>query len=211
MVSRKNALQWYYLETEHQGGLRPFLKCRTFGLCMAHNRLLGFHVVRATRPVVWTPGEFVPERSSRTPRTPLHMERHPEYPDSIFTSTTLASISSATKHCKAFASSSTTVIGQRLTMAPLAARLWRTPVATKASCLKLTIRITITFRSRPRKGKGSRALRSTSRDCGADTKAASQSRAWQLSNHSVPRARSSTSKSCCSALRGFVKRHRRRD
>ena len=79
-----NALQWYYLETEQEGGLRSFLKCRTFGLCMAHNRLLGFHVVRSTRPVVWTPGEFVPERSSRTPRTTFHIERNPDYPDPHF-------------------------------------------------------------------------------------------------------------------------------
>ena len=78
---KQNNPQWYYLETEHEGGLRSFLKCRTFGLCMAHNRLLGFHVVRSTRSVVWTPGEFVPERSSRTPRTGFHIERHPEYPD----------------------------------------------------------------------------------------------------------------------------------
>ena len=82
--SKNNALQWYYLETEHEGGLRSFLKCRTFGLCMAHNRLLGFHVVRSTRPVVWTPGEFVPERSSRTPRTAFHIERYPDYPDPHF-------------------------------------------------------------------------------------------------------------------------------
>ena len=72
--------QWYYLETEHEGGLRNFLKCRTFGLCMAHNRLLGFHVVRSTRPVVWTPTAFVPERSERTPRSHFHIERYPQYP-----------------------------------------------------------------------------------------------------------------------------------
>ena len=51
---------------------------------MAHNRLLGFHVVRSTRPGVWTPGEFIPERSSRTPRTEWHITHHPEYPDPLF-------------------------------------------------------------------------------------------------------------------------------
>ena len=78
-----NDLQCYYLETE-RAGLRHFLKCRTFGLCMAHNRLLGFHVVRSTRPVVWTPTEFVPERSSRTPRSDWHIEQQPQYPDPHF-------------------------------------------------------------------------------------------------------------------------------
>ena len=51
---------------------------------MAHNRLLGFHVVRSTRPVVWTPTEFVPERSSRTPRSDWHIEQQPQYPDPHF-------------------------------------------------------------------------------------------------------------------------------
>ena len=34
--------------------------------------------------MVWTPGEFVPERSSRTPRTAFHIERHLGYPDPHF-------------------------------------------------------------------------------------------------------------------------------
>ena len=51
---------------------------------MAHNRLLGFHVVRSTRPVVWTPTTFVPERSERTPRSNFHIERYPQYPDPHF-------------------------------------------------------------------------------------------------------------------------------
>jgi len=84
LVASIYAPQWYYLETEHEGGVRNFLKCRTFGLCMAHNRLLGFHVVRSTRPVVWTPTDFVPERSSRTPRPEYHLERYPQYPEPHF-------------------------------------------------------------------------------------------------------------------------------
>ena len=51
---------------------------------MAHNRLLGFHVVRSTRPVIWTPTEFVPDRGSRTPRDAKHIEQHPDYPDPDF-------------------------------------------------------------------------------------------------------------------------------
>ena len=77
------AEKWYYLETE-RNGLRNFLKCRTFGLCMAHNRLLGFHVVRSTRPVIWTPPAFIPERTSRTPRPDWHIEQKPDYPDPHF-------------------------------------------------------------------------------------------------------------------------------
>ena len=83
-MASRYAPQWYYLETEHEGCVRNFLKCRTFGLCMAHNRLLGFHVVRSTRPVVWTPTDFVPERSSRTPRPEYHLERYPQYPEPHF-------------------------------------------------------------------------------------------------------------------------------
>jgi len=77
------AEKWYYLDTEGDG-VRNLLKCRTVGVCMAHNRLLGFHVVRSTRPVVWTPCEFIPGRGSRTPRTPWHVEQFPEYPDPHF-------------------------------------------------------------------------------------------------------------------------------
>ena len=73
----------YYLETE-RAGVTDLLKCRTVGVCMAHNRLLGFHVVRSTRPVVWTPTSFVPERESRTPREIKHIEQYPDYPDPMF-------------------------------------------------------------------------------------------------------------------------------
>ena len=45
---------------------------------------MGFHVVRSTRPVLWTPTEFVPDRSSRTPRPDWHIEANPAYPDPHF-------------------------------------------------------------------------------------------------------------------------------
>ena len=61
-----------------------FIKARTVGLCMAHNRLLGYRVVRNTRPVQYTPAEFIPARESRTPREPEHLERVPAYPDPQF-------------------------------------------------------------------------------------------------------------------------------
>ena len=72
--------KWYYLETERDG-VKDFLKCRTVGLCMAHNRLLNFHVVRSTKPVLFTPTSFVPEKDSKTEREPLHMKNYPDYPD----------------------------------------------------------------------------------------------------------------------------------
>lgn len=72
--------KWYYLETQRDG-VKDFLKCRTVGLCMTHNRLLNFHVVRNTRPVQFTPTAFVPERGSKTPRDPSHLEKHSLYPD----------------------------------------------------------------------------------------------------------------------------------
>jgi hypothetical protein len=74
----------YFLETEKEGGVRDFLKCRTVGLCMTHNRLLNFHVVRSTRPVQFVPTEFIPPRECRTPRDPTHVERNPDYPDPHF-------------------------------------------------------------------------------------------------------------------------------
>jgi len=72
--------KWYYLETQRDG-VKDFLKCRTVGLCMTHNRLLNFHVVRNTRPVQFTPTAFVPEKGSKTARDPSHLEKHPLYPD----------------------------------------------------------------------------------------------------------------------------------
>ncbi len=40
---------WYYLEAQRDS-VRDFLQCRTIGVPIAHSRLLGFHVVRSTRP-----------------------------------------------------------------------------------------------------------------------------------------------------------------
>ena len=73
----------YYLETQ-RGSVRDFIKARTVGMCMAHNRLLGYRVVRNTRPVQYTPTEFIPARESCTPREPEHIERLPGYPNPKF-------------------------------------------------------------------------------------------------------------------------------
>jgi len=75
--------KYFYLETERDG-VKDFLKARTVGLCMAHNRLLNFHVVRSTRPVVFTPAAFVPTARTHSRRDVDHMKQNPGYPDPAF-------------------------------------------------------------------------------------------------------------------------------
>ena len=48
------------------------------------NRLLNFHVVRSTRPVVFTPAAFVPTARTHSRRDVEHMEQNPNYPDPAF-------------------------------------------------------------------------------------------------------------------------------
>ena len=48
---------------------------------MTFNRLLGFHVVRSTRPCVFIPACFLGQKAYRNPRDPAHIEKHPGYPD----------------------------------------------------------------------------------------------------------------------------------
>ena len=67
-----------------RSGVKEFLKCRTVGLCMTHNRLLNFHVVRSTKPVTYTPADFVAPRGIRIPREQSHLTKHPDYPDTFF-------------------------------------------------------------------------------------------------------------------------------
>ena len=75
--------KYFYLETERDG-VKDFLKARTVGLCMAHNRLLNFHVVRSTRPVVFTPAALVPTARTHSRRDVEHKEQKPSYPDPTF-------------------------------------------------------------------------------------------------------------------------------
>jgi len=81
----------YYLETLTEGAkelppnsVKKLLHCRTVGICMAHNRLLGYKVVRSTRPVVYTPTKFAPPREMSTPRQPGHLTHCPDYPNPNF-------------------------------------------------------------------------------------------------------------------------------
>ena len=78
----------FFLETLTGGvkelahnSVKKLLHCRTVGLCTAHNSLLGYRVVRSTRPVVWLPTSFVTPREKRTPRAPAHLAKNPDYPD----------------------------------------------------------------------------------------------------------------------------------
>jgi hypothetical protein len=71
--------KFYYLETS-SNGLEDFLKCRTVGLCITHNRLLNCHVVRSTKPVHYVDPVFIPARDKRMPREETHLAKHPAYP-----------------------------------------------------------------------------------------------------------------------------------
>ena len=48
---------------------------------MTFNRLLGFHVVRSTRPCMFIPACFLGQKAYRNPRDTAHIEKHPGYPD----------------------------------------------------------------------------------------------------------------------------------
>ncbi len=74
---------WYYLVTEGEeaNGVKRFLQTRNTGLPMAHNRLLGNHVVRSTvhTQFLWT--QFTVDPKNRIQRTPEHAEKVRAYPD----------------------------------------------------------------------------------------------------------------------------------
>ncbi len=76
---------WYYMETSTPGGeanpVKRFLQCRNVGLCMCHNRLMGFHVVRSTVPTKFLWPQFTVEPASRLRRQEAHIENVARYPD----------------------------------------------------------------------------------------------------------------------------------
>ena len=72
--------RWYYLEAE-QSGLQHWLKARTIGLPQAWNRLMSFQSVRSTRPVKWTPTNFIPNPIYSCRRDEFHLTRFPDYPE----------------------------------------------------------------------------------------------------------------------------------
>ena len=79
LPARRKPEKFYYLETS-SNGLKDFLKCRTVGLCITHNRLLNCHVVRSTKPVHYIDPVFIPARDKRMPREETHLAKYPSYP-----------------------------------------------------------------------------------------------------------------------------------
>jgi hypothetical protein len=65
-----------------KNGLTDWLKARTIGLCMCHNRLMNFHVVRATKPVQKLQISFIGKDEYRMERDQRHINKFPLYPDS---------------------------------------------------------------------------------------------------------------------------------
>ena len=51
---------------------------------MCHNRIMGFHVVRSTRPTVYVYPQFTVDPASRFSRTEEHVANVPQYPDGSF-------------------------------------------------------------------------------------------------------------------------------
>ena len=72
--------KYFYLDSKIDD-VKQFLKCRTIGICMAINRIMGFRVVRSTHSVTKTSPSFVPPSWNRMPRDRSHQQRNPDYPD----------------------------------------------------------------------------------------------------------------------------------
>ena len=76
------------METSTPGGeanpVKRYLQARNVGLCMCHNRLLGCHVVRSTRPTQYLWPQFTIADEARMKRSPEHLERGHAYPDATY-------------------------------------------------------------------------------------------------------------------------------
>ena len=71
------------MESE-KNGVRFWLKARTVGLCAAFNRLLGYHPVRSTKPVVFLSSMFIKDNEHSNKRSDQHLAKCPDYPDPVF-------------------------------------------------------------------------------------------------------------------------------
>ena len=71
------------MESE-RNGVKSWLKARTIGLCACFNRLLGYHPVRSTRPVVFFSSMFIRDNEHSNKRTDYHLAKYPEYPNPVF-------------------------------------------------------------------------------------------------------------------------------
>ena len=54
--------------------MKRYLQSRNVGLCMCHNRHLGNHVVRSTKPTIFLWPQFVVTDASRVPRSEEHLQ-----------------------------------------------------------------------------------------------------------------------------------------
>ena len=79
LISGSKPEKWFYMEG-CSDSVKSFLKCRTVGVCITHNRLLGFHIVRSTRPCNLIMSSFVTPREYCCPRPESHKARWPTYP-----------------------------------------------------------------------------------------------------------------------------------
>ena len=77
---------WYYTETRTPGEaanpVKTFLQSRNVGLCMCHNRLMGFRVVRSTRPTQYMYPKFAVPARDRMPLPESYQSD--SYPDPEF-------------------------------------------------------------------------------------------------------------------------------
>ena len=77
---------WYYTETRTPGEaanpVKRFLQSRNIGMCMCQNRLMGFRVVRSTRPTQYTYPKFAMPATERM-RLPPESQSN-SYPDPQF-------------------------------------------------------------------------------------------------------------------------------
>ena len=61
--------------------MKRYLQCRNCGLCMAHNRLLGYRVVRSTVPTLFLWPQFTVDPATRMARGEEHLAKAARYPD----------------------------------------------------------------------------------------------------------------------------------
>ena len=71
---------WYFLDSE-KNGVKSWLMARTICLCACFNRLLGYHPVRSTTPVILCSFVFVRDNAHSNKRSEHHLARCPEYPN----------------------------------------------------------------------------------------------------------------------------------
>ena len=64
--------------------MKRLLQSRNVGLCMCHNRILGFHPVRSTKATRYLVPQFVVPDANRILRIEEHLEAVPGYPDAEF-------------------------------------------------------------------------------------------------------------------------------